>query len=232
MKQHHCFSLVSGGPDKQRQAEGSHRSAGKAEALCPCQRATGFIVFNPSFVFMDHYSLSVTVPVLIAGFGVLLVLILTFFLVIHPLGNLHLVTSIELGVLGLNDTMERRHGLHFYLVPYLHFHFCHWPLCTTALHACISNWAHPNTMYKKPFKSMGQPFCKMLLLFLLGWSPPICAFEPGPSHCSNACVHRSCTSALFCYLACVPNLFPPSKKHHKKKHRNVPNERRERKSNA
>ncbi|OBS77725.1 hypothetical protein A6R68_19886, partial [Neotoma lepida] len=39
-----------------------------------------FIVFNPSFVFTDHYSLSVTVPVLIAGFGVLLVLILTFIL--------------------------------------------------------------------------------------------------------------------------------------------------------
>ncbi|OXB60526.1 hypothetical protein ASZ78_002157 [Callipepla squamata] len=63
-----------------------------------------FIVFNPTFVFMDHYGLSVTMPVLISGFSILLVLILTFFLVIHPLGNFWLilsVTSIELGVLGL-----------------------------------------------------------------------------------------------------------------------------------
>ncbi|KAG9347579.1 hypothetical protein JZ751_005149 [Albula glossodonta] len=59
-----------------------------------------FIVFNPTFVFMDRYSSSVISPILTSGFSVLIVLILTFFLVINPLGNFWLiltVTSVELG---------------------------------------------------------------------------------------------------------------------------------------
>lgn len=90
--------------DKQRQAEGSHRSAGKVEASVlvkehPVHRVQPLLRVHGPLQLICHRACSdcrLWCPSW--------VLILTFFLVIHPLGNFWLilgVTSIELGVLGL-----------------------------------------------------------------------------------------------------------------------------------
>ncbi|TEA32898.1 hypothetical protein DBR06_SOUSAS14410037, partial [Sousa chinensis] len=191
-----------------------------------------FIVFNPSFVFMDHYSLSVTVPVLIAGFGVLLVLILTFFLVIHPLGNFWLilsVTSIELGVLGLmtlwNIDMDCISIL--CLIYTLNFAIDH---CAPLLYTFVLATEHTRTQcIKSSLQEHGTAILQNVTSFLIGLVPLL--FVPSNLtftlfKClllTGGCTLLHCFVILPVFLT----FFPPSKKHHKKKKRAKRKEREE-----
>ncbi|XP_074253977.1 patched domain-containing protein 4 isoform X1 [Saimiri boliviensis] len=191
-----------------------------------------FIVFNPSFVFMDHYSLSVTVPVLIAGFGVLLVLILTFFLVIHPLGNFWLilsVTSIELGVLGLmtlwNVDMDCISIL--CLIYTLNFAIDH---CAPLLYTFVLATEHTRTQcIKSSLQEHGTAILQNVTSFLIGLVPLL--FVPSNLtftlfKClllTGGCTLLHCFVILPVFLT----FFPPSKKHHKKKKRAKRKEREE-----
>ena len=191
-----------------------------------------FIVFNPSFVFMDHYSLSVTVPVLIAGFGVLLVLILTFFLVIHPLGNFWLilsVTSIELGVLGLmtlwNVDMDCISIL--CLIYTFNFAIDH---CAPLLYTFVLATEHTRTQcIKSSLQEHGTAILQNVTSFLIGLVPLL--FVPSNlTFTLFKCLllTGSCT-LLHCFviLPVFLTFFPPSKKHHKKKKRAKRKEREE-----
>ncbi|XP_069879436.1 patched domain-containing protein 4 isoform X1 [Dipodomys merriami] len=191
-----------------------------------------FIVFNPSFVFMDHYSLSVVVPVLIAGFGVLLVLVLTFFLVIHPLGNLWLilsVTSIELGVLGLmtlwNVDLDCISIL--CLIYTLNFAIDH---CAPLLYTFVLATEHTRTQcIKSSLQEHGTAILQNITSFLIGLVPLL--FVPSNLtftlfKClllTGACTLLHCFVILPVFLT----FFPPSKKHHKKKKRAKRKEREE-----
>uniref|UniRef100_A0A8C3Y0Y6 Patched domain containing 4 n=1 Tax=Catharus ustulatus TaxID=91951 RepID=A0A8C3Y0Y6_CATUS len=147
-----------------------------------------FIVFNPTFVFMDHYGLSVTMPVLISGFGILLVLILTFFLVIHPLGNFWLilsVTSIELGVLGLmtlwNVDMDCISIL--CLIYTLNFAIDH---CAPLLYTFVLATEHTRTQcIKNSLQEHGTAILQNVSSFLIG----------SRTHCLNHLHHESSTAA-------------------------------------
>ncbi|XP_010616122.1 patched domain-containing protein 4 [Fukomys damarensis] len=191
-----------------------------------------FIVFNPSFVFMDHYSLSVTVPVLIAGFSVLLLLILTFFLVIHPLGNFWLilsVTSIELGVLGLmtlwNVDMDCVSIL--CLIYTLNFAIDH---CAPLLYTFVLATEHTRTQcIKSSLQEHGTAILQNITSFLIGLVPLL--FVPSNLtftlfKClllTGGCTLLHCFVILPVFLT----FFPPSKKHHKKKKRAKRKEREE-----
>ncbi|XP_026647982.2 patched domain-containing protein 4 isoform X2 [Zonotrichia albicollis] len=191
-----------------------------------------FIVFNPTFVFMDHYGLSVTMPVLISGFGILLVLILTFFLVIHPLGNFWLilsVTSIELGVLGLmtlwNVDMDCISIL--CLIYTLNFAIDH---CAPLLYTFVLATEHTRTQcIKNSLQEHGTAILQNVSSFLIGLVPLL--FVPSNlTFTLFKCLllAGSCT-LLHCFviLPVFLTFFPPSKKHHKKKKRAKRKEREE-----
>ncbi|KFO98499.1 Patched domain-containing protein 4 [Calypte anna] len=191
-----------------------------------------FIVFNPTFVFMDHYGLSVTMPVLISGFGILLVLILTFFLVIHPLGNFWLilsVTSIELGVLGLmtlwNVDMDCISIL--CLIYTLNFAIDH---CAPLLYTFVLATEHTRTQcIKNSLQDHGTAILQNVSSFLIGLVPLL--FVPSNlTFTLFKCLllAGSCT-LLHCFviLPVFLTFFPPSKKHHKKKKRAKRKEREE-----
>lgn len=191
-----------------------------------------FIVFNPTFVFMDQYSLSVTMPVLISGFGILLVLLLTFFLVIHPLGNFWLiltVTSIELGVLGLmtlwNVDMDCVSTL--CLIYTLNFSIDH---CAPLLYTFVLATEHTRTQcIKSALQEHGTAILQNVTTFLIGLVPLL--FVPSNlTFTLFKCLllTGSCT-LLHCFviLPVFLTFFPPSKKHHKKKKRAKRKEREE-----
>ncbi|XP_034966614.1 patched domain-containing protein 4 isoform X1 [Zootoca vivipara] len=191
-----------------------------------------FIVFNPTFVFMDQYSLSVTMPVLISSFGILLVLLLTFFLVIHPLGNFWLiltVTSIELGVLGLmtlwNVDMDCISTL--CLIYTLNFSMDH---CAPLLYTFVLATEHTRTQcIKSSLQEHGTAILQNVTSFLIGLVPLL--FVPSNlTFTLFKCLllTGSCT-LLHCFviLPVFLTFFPPSKKHHKKKKRAKRKEREE-----
>ncbi|XP_042302690.1 patched domain-containing protein 4 [Sceloporus undulatus] len=191
-----------------------------------------FIVFNPTFVFMDQYSLSVTMPVLISSFGILLVLLLTFFLVIHPLGNFWLiltVTSIELGVLGLmtlwNVDMDCISTL--CLIYTLNFSIDH---CAPLLYTFVLATEHTRTQcIKSSLQEHGTAILQNITSFLIGLVPLL--FVPSNlTFTLFKCLllTGSCT-LLHCFviLPVFLTFFPPSKKHHKKKKRAKRKEREE-----
>uniref|UniRef100_A0A670IDD2 Patched domain containing 4 n=3 Tax=Podarcis TaxID=42163 RepID=A0A670IDD2_PODMU len=191
-----------------------------------------FIVFNPTFVFMDQYSLSVTMPVLISSFGILLVLLLTFFLVIHPLGNFWLiltVTSIELGVLGLmtlwNVDMDCISTL--CLIYTLNFSIDH---CAPLLYTFVLATEHTRTQcIKSSLQEHGTAILQNVTSFLIGLVPLL--FVPSNlTFTLFKCLllTGSCT-LLHCFviLPVFLTFFPPSKKHHKKKKRAKRKEREE-----
>ncbi|XP_063296901.1 patched domain-containing protein 4 isoform X1 [Pelobates fuscus] len=191
-----------------------------------------FIVFNPTFVFMDHYGLAVTMPVLISGFSVLLVLILTFFLVIQPLGNFWLiitVTSIELGVLGLmtlwNVDMD---CVSIMCLTYaLNFAIDH---CSPLLYTFVLATEHTRTLcIQESLKEHGTAIIQNVVSFLVGLVPLLFV----PSNLTSTLfkcllLTGSCT-LLHCFviLPVFLTFFPPSKKRHKKKRRAKRKEREE-----
>ncbi|KAM6465546.1 patched domain-containing protein 4 [Liasis olivaceus] len=191
-----------------------------------------FIVFNPTFVFMDQYSLSVIMPVLISSFGILLVLLLTFFLVIHPLGNFWLiltVTSIELGVLGLmtlwNVDMDCISIL--CLIYTLNFSIDH---CAPLLYTFVLATEHTRTQcIKSSLQEHGTAILQNVASFLIGLVPLL--FVPSNltftlfkcSLLTGSCTLLHCFVILPVFLT----FFPPSKKHHKKKKRAKRKEREE-----
>ncbi|XP_075454607.1 patched domain-containing protein 4 [Ascaphus truei] len=191
-----------------------------------------FIVFNPTFVFMDHYGLAVTMPVLISGFSVLLVLILTFFLVIHPLGNVWLiitVTSIELGVLGLmtlwNVDMDCMSIM--CLIYTLNFAIDH---CSPLLYTFVLATEHTRTLcIQDSLKEQGTAIIQNVASFVIGLVPLL--FVPSNlTYTLFKCLllTGSCT-LLHCFviLPVFLTFFPPSKKRHKKKRRAKRKEREE-----
>lgn len=74
-------------------------------------------------------------------------------------------------------------------------------------------------MYKLPSRAHGTAILQNVTSFLIGLVPLLFVpSEPDLHTVQMLAAHRGCTLLhCFCYLACVPNLFPPSKKHHKKK---------------
>ncbi|XP_048203603.1 patched domain-containing protein 4 isoform X2 [Perognathus longimembris pacificus] len=191
-----------------------------------------FIVFNPSFVFMDHYGLAVAVPVLIAGLGALLVLGLTFFLVIHPLGNLWLilsVTSVELGVLGLMTLWDVDLDCvsTLCLIYAVNFAVDH---CAPLLYTFVLATERTRTQcVKSALQEHGTAILQNIAAFLLGLVPLL--FVPSNLtftlfKClllTGACTLLHCFVILPVFLT----FFPPSKKHHKKKKRAKRKEREE-----
>ncbi|KAM4834540.1 patched domain-containing protein 4 [Thomomys bottae] len=218
----------SGGREQQRDVV---EMLGRLRPLA-LSRGIRFIVFNPSFVFLDHYSLSVVAPVLTAGFGVLLVLVLTFFLVIHPLGNLWLilsVTSVELGVLGFMALWDVRLDCVsvLCLIYALNFAVDH---CAPLLYTFVLATEHTRTQcVKSSLQEHGTAILQNITSFLLGLVPLL--FVPSNLtftlfKClllTGACTLLHCFVILPVFLT----FFPPSKKHHKKKKRAKRKEREE-----
>ncbi|KAM4040170.1 patched domain-containing protein 4 [Anomaloglossus baeobatrachus] len=191
-----------------------------------------FIVFNPTFVFMDHYGLAVTMPVLISGFSVFLVLILTFFLVIHPLGNFWLiitVISIELGVLGLMTLwkVDMDCVSILCLMYSLNFAIDH---CSPLLYTFVLATEHTRTLcIQDSLKEHGTAIFQNVITFLVG----LVALLFVPSNLTSTLfkcllLTGSCT-LLHCFviLPVFLTFFPPSKKRHKKKKRAKRKEREE-----
>ncbi|KAI7799945.1 patched domain-containing protein 1 [Triplophysa rosa] len=183
-----------------------------------------FIVFNPTFVFMDRYSSSIISPILTSGFSVLTILILTFFLVINPLGNFWLiltVTSVELGVLGLmtlwNVDMDSISIL--CLIYTLNFAMDH---CVPHLYTFVLATEHTRTQcIKISLEEHGAAILQNTSCFVIGIMPLL--FVPSNLtytlfKCSLLTV--GCT-VLHCFviLPVFLTFFPPSKKRHKKKKR-------------
>ncbi|MBN3298946.1 PTHD1 protein, partial [Amia calva] len=191
-----------------------------------------FIVFNPTFVFMDRYSSSVISPILTSGFSVLIVLILTFFLVIHPLGNFWLiltVTSVELGVLGLmtlwNVDMDSISIL--CLIYTLNFAMDH---CAPHLYTFVLATEHTRTQcIKISLEEHGAAIFQNTCCFLIGLMPLVFV----PSNLTFTLFKCSLLTAgctvLHCFviLPVFLTFFPPSKKRHKKKKRAKRKEREE-----
>ncbi|MBN3321532.1 PTHD1 protein, partial [Atractosteus spatula] len=191
-----------------------------------------FIVFNPTFVFMDRYSSSVISPILTSGFSVLIVLILTFFLVIHPLGNFWLiltVTSVELGVLGLmtlwNVDMDSISIL--CLIYTLNFAMDH---CAPHLYTFVLATEHTRTQcIKISLEEHGSAILQNTCCFLIGLMPLVFV----PSNLTFTLFKCSLLTAgctvLHCFviLPVFLTFFPPSKKRHKKKKRAKRKEREE-----
>ncbi|XP_066445264.1 LOW QUALITY PROTEIN: patched domain-containing protein 4 [Eleutherodactylus coqui] len=191
-----------------------------------------FIVFNPTFVFMDHYGLAVTMPILISGFSVLLVLILTFFLVIHPLGNFWLiitVISIELGVLGLMTLwkVDMDCVSILCLMYSLNFAIDH---CSPLLYTFVLATEHTRTLcIQDSLKEHGTAIIQNVVTFTAGLVPLLFV----PSNLTSTLfkcllLTGSCT-LLHCFviLPVFLTFFPPSKKRHKKKKRAKRKEREE-----
>ncbi|KAL4661077.1 patched domain-containing protein 4 isoform X1 [Arapaima gigas] len=183
-----------------------------------------FIVFNPTFVFMDRYSSSVISPVLTSGFSVLTVLILTFFLVINPLGNFWLIltmTSVELGVLGLmtlwNVNMDSISIL--CLIYTLNFALDH---CAPHLYTFVLATEHTRTQcIKISLEEHGAAILQNTSCFVIGMIPLVFV----PSNLTYTLFKCSLLTAgctvLHCFviLPVFLTFFPPSKKRHKKKKR-------------
>ncbi|XP_053317267.1 patched domain-containing protein 4 isoform X2 [Spea bombifrons] len=191
-----------------------------------------FIVFNPTFVFMDHYGLAVTMPVLISGFSVLLVLILTFFLVIHPLGNVWLiitVTSIELGVLGLmtlwNVDMD---CISIMCLTYaLNFAIDH---CSPLLYTFVLATEHTRTLcIQESLQEHGTAIIQNVVSFLIGLVPILFVPSNLTSTLFKCLLLTGGCTLLHCFviLPVFLTFFPPSKKRHKKKRRAKRKEREE-----
>uniref|UniRef100_A0A8C5MPB5 Patched domain containing 4 n=1 Tax=Leptobrachium leishanense TaxID=445787 RepID=A0A8C5MPB5_9ANUR len=191
-----------------------------------------FIVFNPTFVFMDHYGLAVTMPVLISGFSVLLVLILTFFLVIHPLGNFWLiitVTSIELGVLGLmtlwNVDMD---CVSIMCLTYsLNFAIDH---CSPLLYTFVLATEHTRTLcIQESLMEHGTAIIQNVVTFLVGLVPLLFVPSNLTSTLFKCLLLTGGCTVLHCFviLPVFLTFFPPSKKRHKKKKRAKRKEREE-----
>nr|XP_061806973.1 patched domain-containing protein 1 isoform X2 [Nerophis lumbriciformis] len=183
-----------------------------------------FIAFNPTFVFMDRYSSSVISPILTSGFSVLTILILTFFLVINPLGNFWLiltVTSVELGVLGLmtlwNVGMDSISIL--CLIYTLNFAMDH---CAPHLYTFVLATEHTRTQcIKLALEEHGAAILQNTSCFVIGIIPLV--FVPSNlTYTLFKCslLTASCT-VLHCFviLPVFLTFFPPSKKRHKKKKR-------------
>ncbi|KAG7255441.1 hypothetical protein CRUP_006408 [Coryphaenoides rupestris] len=183
-----------------------------------------FIAFNPTFVFMDRYSSSVISPILTSGFSVLTILILTFFLVINPLGNLWLiltVTSVELGVLGLmtlwNVGMD---GISILCLIYtLNFAVDH---CAPHLYTFVLATEHTRTQcIKLALEEHGAAILQNASCFVIGMVPLVFV----PSNLTYTLFKCSLLTAgctvLHCFviLPVFLTFFPPSKKRHKKKKR-------------
>ncbi|MBN3291182.1 PTHD1 protein, partial [Polypterus senegalus] len=191
-----------------------------------------FIVFNPTFVFMDRYSSSIISPILTSGFSILIVLILTVFLVIHPLGNFWLiltVTSVELGVLGLmtlwNVDMDSISIL--CLIYTLNFAMDH---CAPHLYTFVLATEHTRTQcIKMSLEEHGAAILQNASCFLIGLMPLVFV----PSNLTFTLFKCSLLTAgctvLHCFviLPVFLTFFPPSKKRHKKKKRAKRKEREE-----
>ncbi|XP_029606083.1 patched domain-containing protein 1 [Oncorhynchus kisutch] len=183
-----------------------------------------FIVFNPTFVFMDRYSSSVVSPILTSAFSVLTILILTFFLVINPLGNFWLiltVTSVELGVLGLmtlwNVHMDSISIL--CLIYTLNFAMDH---CAPHLYTFVLATEHTRTQcIKISLEEHGAAILQNACCFIIGMLPLVFV----PSNLTYTLFKCSLLTAgctvLHCFviLPVFLTFFPPSKKRHKKKKR-------------
>ncbi|XP_023687395.1 patched domain-containing protein 1 [Paramormyrops kingsleyae] len=183
-----------------------------------------FIVFNPTFVFMDRYSSSIISPILTSGFSVLTVLILTFFLVINPLGNFWLIltiTSVELGVLGLmtlwNVDMDSISIL--CLIYTLNFAMDH---CAPHLYTFVLATEHTRTQcIKISLEEHGAAILQNTSCFVIGMMPLV--FVPSNltyTFFKCSLLTAGCT-VLHCFviLPVFLTFFPPSKKRHKKKKR-------------
>ncbi|XP_043918624.1 patched domain-containing protein 4 isoform X3 [Protopterus annectens] len=191
-----------------------------------------FIVYNPTFAFLDNYSASVASPILIAGFSVLTIMVLTFFIVIHPLGNFWLiltVTSIELGVLGLmtlwNVDMDCVSVL--CLIYALNFAIDH---CAPLLYTFVLAIDHTRTQcIKGALEEHGAAIlqnitCNVMGLVPLGFVPSNLTFTLFKCLLlTNGCTLLHCFVILPVFLT----FFPPSKKRHKKKKRAKRKEREE-----
>uniref|UniRef100_A0A3P9KDJ7 SSD domain-containing protein n=2 Tax=Oryzias latipes TaxID=8090 RepID=A0A3P9KDJ7_ORYLA len=189
-----------------------------------------FIAFNPTFVFMDRYSSSVISPILTSGFSVLTILILTFFLVINPLGNFWLiltVTSVELGVLGLmtlwNVGMDSISIL--CLIYTLNFAMDH---CAPHLYTFVLATEHTRTQcIKLALEEHGAAILQNTSCFVIGIMPLLFV----PSNLTYTLFKCSLLTAgctvLHCFviLPVFLTFFPPSKKRHKKKKRAKERER-------
>jgi len=183
-----------------------------------------FIAYNPTFVFMDRYSSSVISPILTSGFSVLTILILTFFLVINPLGNFWLiltVTSVELGVLGLmtlwNVGMDSISIL--CLIYTLNFTMDH---CVPHLYTFVLATEHTRTQcIKLALEEHGAAILQNAFCFVIGIMPLVFV----PSNLTYTLFKSSLLTAgctvLHCFviLPVFLTFFPPSKKRHKKKKR-------------
>ncbi|KAK1170276.1 patched domain-containing protein 1 [Acipenser oxyrinchus oxyrinchus] len=191
-----------------------------------------FIVFNPTFVFMDRYSSSIISPILTSGFSVLIVLVLTVFLVINPLGNFWLiitVTSVELGVLGLmtlwNVDMDSISIL--CLIYTLNFAMDH---CAPHLYTFVLATEHTRTQcIKISLEEHGAAILQNASCFLIGLVPLVFV----PSNLTFTLFKCSLLTAgctvLHCFviLPVFLTFFPPSKKRQKKKKRAKRKEREE-----
>ncbi|KAK1171826.1 patched domain-containing protein 1-like [Acipenser oxyrinchus oxyrinchus] len=191
-----------------------------------------FIVFNPTFVFMDRYSSSIISPILTSGFSVLIALVLTVFLVINPLGNFWLiitVTSVELGVLGLmtlwNVDMDSISIL--CLIYTLNFAMDH---CAPHLYTFVLATEHTRTQcIKISLEEHGAAILQTASCFLIGLMPLVFV----PSNLTFTLFKCSLLTAgctvLHCFviLPVFLTFFPPSKKRQKKKKRAKRKEREE-----
>ncbi|XP_061127020.1 patched domain-containing protein 1 [Syngnathus typhle] len=196
------------------------------EKLRPLMLIDGikFIAFNPTFVFMDRYSSSVISPILTSGFSVLTILILTFFLVINPLGNFWLiltVTSVELGVLGLMTLWSV--GMDsisiLCLIYTLNFAMDH---CAPHLYTFVLASEHTRTQcIKLALEEHGAAILQNTSCFVIGIIPLVFV----PSNLTYTLFKCSLLTAgctvLHCFviLPVFLTFFPPSKKRHKKKKR-------------
>ncbi|MBN3272286.1 PTHD1 protein, partial [Polyodon spathula] len=191
-----------------------------------------FIVFNPTFVFMDRYSASIISPIVTSGFSVLIALVLTVFLVINPLGNFWLiitVTSVELGVLGLmtlwNVDMDSISIL--CLIYTLNFAMDH---CAPHLYTFVLATEHTRTQcIKISLEEHGAAILQNASCFLIGLVPLVFV----PSNLTFTLFKCSLLTAgctvLHCFviLPVFLTFFPPSKKRQKKKKRAKRKEREE-----
>ncbi len=154
----------------------------------------------------------------------LTILILTFFLVINPLGNFWLiltVTSVELGVLGLmtlwNVDMDSISIL--CLIYTLNFAMDH---CTPHLYTFVLATEHTRTQcIKISLEEHGAAILQNTSCFVIGIMPLLFV----PSNLTYTLFKCSLLTAgctvLHCFviLPVFLTFFPPSKKRHKKKKR-------------
>ncbi|XP_038655819.1 patched domain-containing protein 1 [Scyliorhinus canicula] len=183
-----------------------------------------YIVFNPTFVFMDRYSSSITSPILNSSVSVLIILLLTVFLVINALGNVWVilsVTSMEFGVVGLMTLwkVDMDSISILCLIYSLNYAIDH---CAPLLFTFVLEKERTRTdCIKNSLEWNGGAILQNNICFLLGLMPMV--FVPSNlTFTLFKCLLLTATCTLLHCFVILPvflTFFPPSKKRHKKKKR-------------